>query len=78
MHTTAVLVRVSEDRHTVTVERTEHRDDVGSFHFDMEVYTHLANQIAQKHGAPVRPFEAFAFGCAVWVMLLWVMKIVVI
>lgn len=53
MHATTVLVRVGEDRKTVTIERLEHSDDIGSFYFDLEIYSKLATQIQQSHGAAV-------------------------
>jgi hypothetical protein len=58
MHATAVLVRVGSDKKGVTIERLEHSDNIGSFYFDVEIFSHLAGQIQQQHGSPVRDESA--------------------
>jgi molecular chaperone DnaK (HSP70) len=53
VHTTAVIVKPQPDLQSVTVERTIHSAQVGSFQFDCALYAHFARHLEVKHHCQV-------------------------
>jgi molecular chaperone DnaK (HSP70) len=55
VHTTAIIVKPQPDLQSVTIEKTVHSAQVGSFQFDCALYAHFARHLQTKHQCQVEP-----------------------